>query len=623
MKSSILLFAATFFILFGTAKAQTETKLTSQVKEVTLFLSGAQVFTEASGNFPSGESILVVTGLSPFILENSIQVKGQGNFTIQAVNKRMDYLETGGSADEVKKLRAEIDKIEAETEIDAARLSVLSDKEELLSANKKISGSQSNLSVSELEGTLAFYDKSLMAIKTEEIEIKERKSKKDLQIRRLSNQIRSLEVTETESTSQVLVRIKADSPGTATLTLNYLVGNAGWYPKYDVRVNDVSEPLELNYKAEVYQNTGVDWKDVRMKFSNGNPNKSGLAPDLDKWELNYARYTTISRNNSGTLFEGIVVGVVVDNNGDPLPGVSVLFTGSTIGTATDLDGRYSIAVPSGQGSLVFSFVGFNSEEVQIRNRPNISLALLEDTQTLNEVVVTGYSESAKRSLQGKVAGVAMVNEASAIETIFRENQTTVEIEVEDPYSISSEGPKTLIDLRQYDIPAEFQYRVIPKLDTDVYLIAQINDWSQYSLLDGESNLYFEDGYVGRSILATAASADSLSISMGRDQSILVSREKNQEFSRKRSIGSNITESREFQITVRNNKSVRISIQVLDQVPVSVNSSITVEVKELSKGDLNEQDGIVTWNLELDPGEQEVLTLGYEVKYPKREKVIIE
>ncbi len=620
MKSSLLSSFLAFIILFGQAKAQTETKLKSEIKDVTLFLSGAQIFTEASGRYPAGESVLVVTGLSPFLQENSIQVKGQGNFTIQAVNKRMDYLETGGSADEVEKLKAEIDKIESESEIDEARLSVLSEKEELLSANKKISGSQSNLSVSELEGTLAFYDRSLMAIKKEEIEIKERKSKKDLRIRQLRNQIRTLEVTETESTAQVLVRIKADSPGTATLSLNYLVGNAGWYPKYDVRVNDVSQPLELNYKAEVYQNTGVDWSDVKMKFSNGNPNKNGLAPELDKWELNYARYTTFTPKST-TPFEGIVEGLVVDNNGEPLPGVSVLVRGSTIGTATNIDGKYSIAVPDGQGSLVFSFVGFTSKEIQIRKRANINIKLEEDTSTLSEIVVTGSSTKSKRS--NEVQFDMEVPEAAPIQTVFRENQTTVEIEVEEPYSISSEGPKTLIDLRQYDIPAEFQYRVIPKLDTDVYLIAQINDWSQYSLLDGESNLYFEDGYVGRSILATSASADSLSISLGRDQSILVSREKNQEFSKKKSIGSNITESREFEITVRNNKSVPISIQVLDQVPVSVNSAITVEITDLSKGDLNEEDGIVTWNLELDPGEQKVLKLGYEVKYPKKEKVVIE
>jgi hypothetical protein len=111
--------------------------------------------------------------------------------------------------------------------------------------------------------------------------------------------------------------------------------------------------------------------------------------------------------------------------------------------------------------------------------------------------------------------------------------------------------------------------------------------------------------------------------MGRDRSILINREKISEFSQKRTIGSNITESRGYAITIRNNKSQPISILVQDQIPVSVNSDISVEATELSKGKLDLQTGIVSWELQIPPGEQEVLNLRYEVKYPKREKVILD
>lgn len=611
---------ALLFCFSWQARAQTETDARSEINAVTIFLSGAQIFQEASANIPSGESIVVLKGISPYMVDRSIQVKGKGAFTIQAVNRRMNYLKDNPQEVNEDEISKGIGELEREIKVAEARESVLKEKESVLMANKKISGSQSNLSVIEFENTLKFFDEALMKIKEEELSLDERKKKNALRIRQLRNQLSANSLSNQESTSQILVRIKAERATTAIFEINYLVENAGWYPKYDIRVKDVSQPLLLNYKAEVYQNTGVDWKDVKMKFSNGNPNKNGLAPELDKWELNYARLTTYTPKSTRP-FEGIVEGVVLSaEDGKPLPGATVLVRGTTIGTSTGPDGRYSLAVPDGDGSLVYSFVGYSTQELPIRQRATIDMVLNPDNQTLSEVVVTGYSSKEKRSL---ARSSDMEEEASLIETIIQENQTTVEIEVSEPYSIRSEGPKTLVDLRQYEIPAQFQYRAIPKLDSDAYLLAQINDWSQYNLLQGESNLYFEDGYVGRSILATSANADSLGISLGRDQSILISREKNQEFSKKRSIGSNITESRQFEITIRNNKSTPISIQVLDQIPVSVNSEITVESTELSRGNLDEGSGIVTWVLNLGPGEQEVLTLGYEVKYPKREKVIIE
>jgi hypothetical protein len=85
------------FFLLGTvlqASAQDlkEIPLTSQIKEVTLFLSGAQVFETATGSIPAGESVLLVKGLSPYLDEKSIQLKGQCNVTIHAVTKRLDLL---------------------------------------------------------------------------------------------------------------------------------------------------------------------------------------------------------------------------------------------------------------------------------------------------------------------------------------------------------------------------------------------------------------------------------------------------------------------------------------------------------------------------------------------------
>lgn len=629
MKSLILF--STFFILISfniSAQELKESKFTSKIEEVTVFLSGAQIFETSAGQIPAGESMIVIKGLSPYVDEKSIQVKGKGDFVIQAVNKRIDYLSGQKVNEEVKALEEQINKIDQAQEETTIRLEVLAQQENLLSANKSIGGSQNGLNMTQLKQAMDFYESELTKIKSEVNQLNSKLKGRTLEKNKLINQIRTLQESENKSTSEVRIRVKADAASPASLELNYLVANAGWYPKYDVRVSDINSPLQLNYKAEVNQNTGVDWNNVKLRFSNGNPNESGQAPSLDKWELNFARLTSYAQKR---ITFNSVSGRVFGEDGEPIPGTSVLVKGSTIGTVTNIEGYYSLSLPQSASSLVFSFIGYSRKEVPITSS-SINVSLFPDTQMLSEVVVNGYGSSNKREINDpiRIRGGSPVYEAAdkvamapSLQTIVQENQTTVEIEVAEPYTIKSNGEKTMVDLKAYDIPANYRYSAIPKIDNDVFLVAEINDWNQYSLLEGESNLYFEDGFVGRSVLNASSIQDTLQISMGRDRSIVVQREKNEEFSKKKSIGSNITESRAYKITVRNNKSHPVSIQVEDQIPVSVNSEITVEALELSGGKLDPQTGKVRWIVQVPQGSQQELTLQYEVKYPKREKVILD
>ncbi|WP_057939029.1 DUF4139 domain-containing protein [Algoriphagus resistens] len=625
MKKFTLLLTFSILSFFSFSQEIKESIFKSEIQEVTVFLSGAQIFETASGQLSAGESYILIKGLSPYLDEKSIQVKGMGDFTIQAVNKRLDYLSEQKMSEKVQVLQDSIWGIQRNKSIEHARLEVLKEKVGLLNANKNIGGTQNGSSLAELKQAMDFYDAELTKIKAEELKIQANLQKEEEEISRLGNQIATMQESSNEATSEIRIRVKSVRAGSADFEINYLVANAGWYPKYDVRVKNVSSPLALTYKAEVYQNTGVDWKNVKLRFSNGNPNQGGQIPDLEKWELNFARLTTF---NPRTQNFGSVSGKVISAmDGSPLPGASILVAGTTIGTVSDSEGNYSLTLPSGANRLIASFIGFQSRDIAI-NSSNLTISLQEDTQALEEVVVVGYGERQKESITGanvQIRGVSSMDAvaASPLQTSVVENQTTVEIEVAEPYSIKSNGEKTLVDLKKYQVDASYRYSVVPKLDNDAFLIAEIADWGQYSLLEGESNLYFEDGFVGRSILNGSALQDTLEISMGRDRSIVIQREKNDEFSKKRAIGSNITESREYKITVKNNKSQAVTINVEDQIPVSVNSDITVEALGLSGGKLDPQTGKVVWTIALQPGAQQELKLQYEVKYPKREKVILD
>jgi len=101
---------------------------------------------------------------------------------------------------------------------------------------------------------------------------------------------------------------------------------------------------------------------------------------------------------------GLVKGTVLDPEGEPLPGVSVLLKGTTQGTATDLDGTFSINVPEG-GTLRFSFIGFLTQEILVGNQTDIEIILVYDDATLDEVVVTGYGTQQKIQMTGAISAV--------------------------------------------------------------------------------------------------------------------------------------------------------------------------------------------------------------------------
>lgn len=604
------------------AQALRTKELTTTPKEVTIFLKGAQVFEAGSTSIAPGKSILRISGLSPFIDEKSIQVKATGAFTILNVNHKLNYLQKLQKDAKIDSLQKQLEAIELALQTTHARLEVLREKMSLLNENKKLAGTAGGTTMAQLKQAIEFYETEITAIKGEEITLKKQVEKRKQQETDLKNQINTLNQLPTQPSSEVEITVEASSTAQAQFQLTYLVANAGWYPKYDVRVATVKAPLELTYKAEVYQNTGVDWKNVKLRFSNGDPNKSGVLPELKPWNLNYARFTLVEKSMYGLTGQaGTVRGVVSDDNGRPVAGATVQVKGTQVGTATDANGRYNLTLPSQARTLVFSSVGMLSKEVNITQQ-DISVSLASQDMALNEVVVVGYASglNVTRNYDDDRREKA---KAQNINTTVIENPTTVEIEVETPYTLLSNSDKLQVELKKHSLEAVYEYYAIPKLDKDAFLVARVVQWDQYNLLPGEANLYFEEAYIGRTILDANTLQDTLTISLGRDKNIVIGREKVQQLSRSRTLGSNTIDSRGFKIVVRNKKNQPIRITLFDQLPVSVVSDITVSATELSKAVLDDKTGQLTWELNLDAQQQREISFQYEVKYPRKEKMILE
>jgi hypothetical protein len=623
----ILLFCLLFMNIFAQETAEKE--IATEVSEVTVFISGAQVTRRKNVDIPRGTTVLKFSNLSPFIDSKSVQVKANGEIMVLSVNHQQNFLDELEKPSEVKALEAKIKETDDLIHLERTHLSILEEEIAFLKDNRVIGGKNNELSLSNLKETSEFYSNRLTSLMLKKIE--RHKTLTDLSVHKnnLINQLNTLSGKKKFPMGELLVKVESKTATQAMIELSYLVENAGWHPSYDIRAKSVNDPVEIIYKANVRQDTKIDWNNVRLRFSSSNPTTAGTTPQLQSWYLDYnslppAYHATVNS----------VSGQVTDQQNQPMPGVSVMVPETTIGAATDMNGKYSLTLPSNTGHLNFAFIGYKSQTVPVTG-PVIHVVLEEDVLALQEVVVMGYGEQedneVSAALQGRVSGISVRGGTSrsrtpeSIAVPFKQtaNQTTVDFEITSPYTVKSDNKSYSVDMAVYQVPAYYQYYAVPKVSTDAFLIAHITGWEQYNLLEGEANLFFEDTFTGKTLIDARYATDTLQISLGKDKNIGISRENLKDFTTRQFIGSKKEEARSWKTTVRNNKSQEVNILVLDQVPVSRLEEVEVDASDLSGGKLNKLTGEVKWEFKLKPMERKELNLKYAVKYPKSRSLVVE
>jgi uncharacterized protein (TIGR02231 family) len=230
---------------------------------------------------------------------------------------------------------------------------------------------------------------------------------------------------------------------------------------------------------------------------------------------------------------------------------------------------------------------------------------------------------AKEVIVQDVAVEEEMDESEVIAVSQQQAQFGFEFDIKQLLTLPDGGKTTTTELARHQLPATYEYRGIPKIDKESFLVADATDWQQLNLMEGEANVYFDNSFVGKSILDPNVSSDTLHFSLGRDQSIRVQRIKVSGRSNRRFFGSSQEQTMTWRITVKNTRQEAVNITVFDQAPISRNSSIEVSMEEISGGQYDKQTGIIKWPLQLQPGEQRELTLQYKVKYPKNRRLNIE
>jgi len=610
------------------AQEVTEKVVSTEVGEVTVFLEGAQVVRKKPVTVSKGISVLKFVNLSPYVDAKSLQVKAGGALTILSVSHQTNYLDKQVKPSEFSVLEKQLEQVEEKIKLETVQLAILAEELSFLKENRVIGGKNEQTTITNLQQTSDFYSTRLTALKLKEIEREKTVKVLNLQKSDLQKQLSQLSDVQQKPTGEVLVKIESATGGTYPLELTYMVGNAGWFPSYDIRATNITEPVQLIYKASVRQNTLEDWKNVKLRFSSAMPNLSGVSPELNPYLLDYnilpPSYDKKVRS---------VRGKVIDTTGDGMPGASVTVKGTTIGTVADTEGNYSLTLPASASTLQFSYIGYTTQQLPVTGEV-MNVTMMENTQSLEEVMVVGYgtTKSIDKALQGRMAGLDTRSASSLkirgaasmpVPVVQQEKTTAFELEVKTPYTILSDNKSYSVDMAYYDIPADFQYYAVPKIEKDVFLQARIANWEGYNLLEGEANIFFENTFVGKTLLDVRNASDTLTLSLGRDKKVMIQREKMKELTTRQFIGSKQEEVRSWKTVIRNTKSQPITIVVLDQVPVSTNSEIEVSIQQTTGVKPNAENGELKWEFVLQPDEKKELELKYSVRYPKNRQLYIE
>lgn len=288
MKNLLYLFA---FLISAFAFAQKPIFVSAKVKAATVYFNSAEISQTTSAILPKGTSEIVIKNVSDALNENTIQIGAPSTVTVLSVQFTDDYVseyELDETNPAIKKVRdsivlvkKEIQKVENARDSEAKAI-------ELLDKNQQIYGVNSGLNVAELMKMVDYYKLKRTEVNNNYDALDEKSIKLNALLVKLNSKLEiNTKKEDKSSDGKLIIQVMNEVAGNVDFEINYLTSEASWKPFYDLRANSIGEPLEMMYKAEVKQETGIDWKKVKLTLSSGNPNQNNQAPTVNPWFLRY------------------------------------------------------------------------------------------------------------------------------------------------------------------------------------------------------------------------------------------------------------------------------------------------------------------------------------------------
>lgn len=561
-----------------------EKTVKSTVQRATIFQQGALLTSTELVSVGSGTTNIVFENVSPQLQANSLQAVGKSDLVIMDVQYRLKYAEVTKAdvkADDPRVVRWQAEMQAAQDSLEdlvfvrasiQTRSQTLQSERTILTNNRMMRGEFQRDSLPLFMQSIDFFRKRLNDIDGELLKLQKETAQETRLRNKINQRISTLNAlisgigtpvnnNPTKPIPQVIVTVMAERPMVTEVSLTYFVNAAGWTASYDLRASKESQSVEIKHRATVYQNTGIDWKDVLLTLSTGDPSQTNIKPILTPQYLSY--YVPVMQADNLRYKQ-----------------------------------QEALAKPSAYG----------------KNMPQAAQNTYNNTP-MNGVAITGNA-APSADLDDESKKEAAEKDGVADFTQVTQNMMRVEYEIKLKYAIESDNKPHNVVIQNKTIPSVYSYSVVPKLDPDAFLMARVTDWEDMNLIPGTARVYFDNSYIGESYINPRNTNDTLLLNLGRDKSIVVTRTKVKDKCKDKTFSDNHLLERTYDIVVRNNKNIPIRLVVEDQMPVTKEQDIKIEYLEDSGARFNTETGKLVWDFNLKPKDNKKLTFSFEIKSPK-------
>jgi len=401
-------FSLLLFSVVLTCSSFSQTRLKSEIKDVVVFLSGAEIHRTSSINLKKGRNVIIFKGLSASLMKESMRIETPSNVFIMATSHGLNYLTEEIDNDQMRKLKDSVAYYNNEIALITNDLDAYKIEKKLLQENIHLSGKQNAVSMAVLKEAADYYrarikdiNKNIHQHQYGIDQLVKRKRKHVMQLQELAH-------TSSSVHSEVTVTVDAKVGGNTNIDLFYLVTDAGWSATYEIKSSKTSAPISIHYNANVFNNTGFDWIDVTLQISTGEPNLTASRPDLERWTINdVIRKRSKYRSSNASV---------------------------------NSDSYYMDETQLSNSAGFFKANDFNA-----LNKKNNDLKYNFKSDNLRE--------------KGKKAETVKFKEIAV-------SELSRTFDIADKYTIPSNAKPYIIKVTKYEIPANYSYISVPKIDRD-------------------------------------------------------------------------------------------------------------------------------------------------------------
>lgn len=613
----------TYIAVLLSSWAWSQISVESEINKATIYLSGAIVERSVDQSLTAGTHTLIFenlpSGLNPRTIKLDVP-EGVRLLKIDYRYRQPDELEYVDLSTYAERLMEIDDQIIA---LQDRRVSLNEDLEFVLH-NSDLNGVQAQ--------DLRAADEYLQR-RRREIRAAIREVDLELEALKQTSQRTRVEIAEVESSlekTQSLLEVEV-SLGRAiqgNYTLSYYTPLANWTPYYNVNVSGLDEDIEIEMLGTVRQNTGEDWDNINLELSTGNPSVGTQERELTPWYLGDGQryFPTNHAAPSGRFIpvSGSFHAFVTDGEtGRPLEYAELSLEGAGKKYFLNSDERGQVFIeniPQGQYQLTCDYYGFSMarKTVSVSVRPSlVRIGMRSQGSSTVDLITGGITiqyESPSIATRDK-SEEGFLAEGSNFSRRYQ--PLNLVYQIDQKYSIQSNGLGVKIQVNTQRRPAEFVTRVRPALSQNAFLLARVSDWESLNLEAGPINYFIEGSFNGSSYFDPYYAPDTLELALGVDPNVSFDRVRVNPMNTDVAFSSNDRESFEYRITLRNLHSEPHLVVIEDQFPVSSSPDIKVRERVAEGAEINQNTGWISWEQQVAPNADWIVGFKFLIVAPEK------